>query len=105
MIRHIVMWKFKDFAEGLSREENLLKVKTMLEALPGKIDFIREMQVQINVNPKDGMYDAVLLSTFDTLDDVARYRVHPEHIKISSYVALIRENRASVDYEFERDIN
>lgn len=100
MIRHIVMWKFKDFAEGLSREENLLKVKTMLEALPEKIDFIREMQVQINVNPKDGMYDAVLLSTFDTLDDVARYRVHPEHKKISSYVALIRENRASVDYEF-----
>lgn len=100
MIRHIVMWKFKNFAEGLSREENLLKVKTMLEALSEKIDFIREMQVQINVNPKDGMYDAVLLSTFDTLDDVARYRVHPEHKKISSYVALIRENRASVDYEF-----
>ena len=29
MIRHIVMWKFKDFAEGLSREENILKVKAM----------------------------------------------------------------------------
>ena len=100
MIRHIVMWKFRDFAEGLSREENIIKVKTMLEALPEKIDFIREMQVQINVNPKEGMYDAVLLSTFDTLEDVARYRVHPEHKKISSYVALIKENRASVDYEF-----
>lgn len=100
MIRHIVMWKFKDFAEGLTREENLLKVRTMLEALPEKIDFIREMQVQINVNPKDGMYDAVLLSTFDSLEDVGRYRVHPEHKKISSYVALVKESRASVDYEF-----
>ncbi len=100
MIRHIVMWWFKDFAEGLSREENIQKVKTMLESLPEKIDFIREMQVQINVNPKEGMYDAVLLSTFDTLEDVGRYRVHPEHKKISSYVALIKENRASVDYEF-----
>ena len=100
MIRHIVMWKFKDFAEGLSREENILKVKAMLEALPEKIDFIREMQVQVNVNPKEGMYDAVLLSTFDNLEDVVRYRVHPEHKMISSYVALIKENRASVDYEF-----
>ncbi len=100
MIRHIVMWKFKDFAEGLSREENLAKVKSMLEALPEKIDFIREMQVQLNVNPKEGMYDAVLMSTFDTLEDVGRYRVHPEHKKISSYVALIKESRASVDYEF-----
>ncbi len=100
MIRHIVMWKFKDFAEGLSREENILKVKAMLEALPEKIDFIREMQVRVNVNPKEGMYDAVLLSTFDNLGDVGRYRVHPEHKKVSSYVALIKENRASVDYEF-----
>ncbi len=100
MIRHIVMWKFKDFAEGLSREENLAKVKSMLEALPEKIDFIREMQVQLNVNPKEVMYDAVLMSTFDTLEDVGRYRVHPEHKKISSYVALIKESRASVDYEF-----
>ncbi len=99
MIRHIVMWKFKDFAEGLTKEENLFKVKSMLEALPEKIDFIREMQIELNVNNKEGMYDAVLLSTFDSLDDVARYRVHPEHVKISSYVALVKTDRASVDYE------
>ena len=99
MIKHIVMWKFKDFAEGATKQENILKVKSMLEALPGKIDFIREMQVNVNVNPKEGMYDAVLISAFDSLEDVERYRVHPEHKKISSFVALIREGRASVDYE------
>ena len=99
MIKHIVMWKFKDYAEGATKQENILKVKAMLEALPEKIDFIREMQVNINVNPKEGMYDAVLISAFDTLEDVGRYRVHPEHKKISSFVALIREGRASVDYE------
>ena len=99
MIKHIVMWKFKDFAEGASKEENILKVKTMLEDLPSKIEFIREMHVEINVNPKEGMYDAVLISAFDSIEDVNRYRVHPDHKKISSFVALIRENRASVDYE------
>lgn len=99
MIKHIVMWKFKEEAEGATKQENIIKVKTMLEALPEKIDFIREMQVNINVNPKEGMYDAVLISTFDSLEDVERYRVHPEHKKISSFVALIREGRASVDYE------
>ena len=99
MIKHIVMWKFKDYAEGATKQENILKVKSMLEALPEKIDFIREMQVNINVNPKESMYDAVLISAFDSLGDVERYRVHPEHKKISSFVALIREGRASVDYE------
>ena len=99
MIKHIVMWKFKPFAEGKTRQENLLLVKSMLEALPEKIDFIRSMQVKLNVNPKEGMFDAVLLSEFDSLEDVANYRVHPEHKKISSYVALVREERASGDYE------
>lgn len=99
MIKHIVMWKFKDFAEGASKKENILKVKSMLEALPEKIDFIREMHVEINVNPKEGMYDAVLISAFDTLEDVENYRVHPEHKKISSFVSLIRTDRASIDYE------
>lgn len=99
MIKHIVMWKFKDFAEGASKMDNLLKVKSMLEALPEKIDFIREMQVNLNVNPKEGMFDAVLISAFDTLEDVNRYKVHPEHVKISSFVTLVKEGRASVDYE------
>ena len=98
MVKHIVMWKFKDYAEGLSKQDNILKVKSMLEALPKKIDFIREMRVEINVNPKDGMYDAMLISAFDSIDDVNRYRVHPDHKRISEYVALIRTNRASVDY-------
>lgn len=100
MVRHIVMWKFKDFAEGLTKEENLAKVKTMLEVLPKKIDFIREMRVEFNINDKEGMYDAVLISSFDSIDDVKRYRVHPEHVKISQYVALVKTDRASVDYEF-----
>lgn len=99
MVKHIVMWKFKDFAEGADKKDNLLKVKSMLEALPQKIDFIREIQVHLNVNPKEGMFDAVLISSFDNLEDVNRYKVHPDHVKISTFVALVKEDRASVDYE------
>ncbi len=98
MVKHIVMWKFKPEAEGLTKEENLLKVKGMLEALPEKIDFIRSMEVRLNENLNGKNFDAVLISEFDSLDDVKRYRVHPDHRKISDYVALVREDRASVDY-------
>ena len=100
MIKHVVMWKFKDYAEGKTKEENLKYVKSMLEELPSKIDFLRSMKVSLNVNPKEGMFDAVLESEFDSLEDVKNYRVHPEHVKISSYVALVKDARASVDYEF-----
>ena len=98
MIKHIVMWKFKEFAQGRTKQENLALVKSMLMKLPEKIDFIRSMEVHFNENPKEGMYDAVLISSFDSLEDVGRYRIHPEHKAISSYVALVREDRASVDY-------
>ncbi len=95
------MWKFKDEAEGLTREENLAKVKTALEALPEKIDFIRHIEVNINVNNNGKNYDAVLISEFDSLEDVIKYRDHPEHKKVSSYVALVKESRSCVDYEMK----
>lgn len=98
MVRHIVMWKFKDEAQGLSKEENLMKVKGMLESLPEKIEFIRSIEVKLNENENGKNFDAVLISEFDSLDDVKSYRVHPEHVKISQYVSLVRLDRASVDY-------
>lgn len=99
MIKHIVMWKFKEFAQGRTKKDNLALVKSMLEELPSKIDFIRSMEVKMNVNPKEGTYDAVLISTFDSLEDVDKYRCHPDHVAISSYVKLVRESRACVDFE------
>lgn len=100
MIRHVVMWKFKDEAQGRTRDENLALVKTQLEALPEKIPFIRHMEVNLNINGNPSCFDAVLISEFDCLEDVKAYREHSEHKKISSYVALVRESRACVDYEF-----
>ena len=34
MIRHIVMWKFKETAEGATKTVNLHKVTGLQEALP-----------------------------------------------------------------------
>ncbi len=98
MIRHIVMWKFKEVAEGVPKEENLRKVKELLEALPKTISFIRRMEVHLNENPNPKNYDAVLISEFDSMEDLAAYTSHPAHQKISAFVAKCREGRASVDY-------
>ncbi|MBR3290193.1 MAG: Dabb family protein, partial [Clostridia bacterium] len=40
MIRHIVMFKFKEEADGRTKAENVAITKSMLDALPGKIDWI-----------------------------------------------------------------
>ena len=41
MLKHIVMWKFKDFAEGKSKIENAQWMKEHLESLIGVIPEIK----------------------------------------------------------------
>lgn len=98
MIKHIVMWKLKDFAEGLNRYENARHIKKMLEELKSKIPEIRYIEVGVNINDSDTAYDAVLYSEFDDEHALETYQKHPEHVKISSYVRKVREDRVVVDY-------
>ena len=45
------------------------------------------MEVHLNENPSPKNYDAVLISEFDSLADLAAYTAHPAHQEISSFVA------------------
>jgi hypothetical protein len=98
MIKHIVMWKLKDFAEGCSKKENAEKIKTMLEALRGKIGQIVYLEVGINENSSDMAYDAVLISEFENAEKLQEYKKHPEHVKVSEFVSKVREGRTVVDF-------
>ncbi|WP_045517636.1 Dabb family protein, partial [Clostridium sporogenes] len=50
MIKHIVMWKLKEFAEGKSKLENANKIKMSLEDLQNKIDALKLIEVGVNIN-------------------------------------------------------
>ena len=97
MVKHIVMWKLKDFAEGKRREENIKYIKSELEALPTVIPQIKFIEVGANINA-DKSYDAVLYSEFETLEDLEIYQNHPEHKKVSEYVGKVRDARIVGDY-------
>ena len=64
MLKHIVMWKLKEFAEGKTKAENALIMKENLERLVGIVPEIISLQVGINEKESDMAYDAVLISTF-----------------------------------------
>lgn len=97
MIKHIVMFKFRDDVEPTVREAAAQSFKQGIEALPAVIPFIRQVQVGFNVNPAE-KWDICLDSTFDTLDDVKAYAVHPAHKTVA--VALMQHigERACVDF-------
>jgi hypothetical protein len=98
MLKHIVMWQFKDEAEGKTKAENCLHVKKMLEALPAVIPFIGKLEVGINEYPSSMASDMVLVTEFDSKEDLDLYAVHPEHVKVSEYVGKVRSARSVVDY-------
>ena len=98
MLKHVVMWKLKETAEGKSKAENALWMKEHLEALIGIIPEIKSLEVGINVLESDMAYDAVLISTFENKEALAAYKVNPKHVEISSYCKKIRESRVVIDY-------
>ncbi len=98
MIKHIVMFKFKDSAEGADKVGNIQETKSQLEALPGKIDEIKFFEVGINFSNTNVAYDLVLSSEFDSKDDLYSYQKHPEHVKVADFVSKACENRIVVDY-------
>ncbi len=98
MIKHIVMFKMKDSAEGADKGENIQRIKSKLEALPGKIEEIRFFEVGINSIDTSAAYDLVLCSEFDGKEELFRYQKHPEHVKVAEFVHKVCENRVVVDY-------
>ena len=100
MICHIVFWKFSDFADNRSKEENMDIVKEKLTALLPIIPQIRSFRIGKDVLHSDMSYDMALIMEFDSLTDLDLYKNHPEHKKVSNFVKTVRSDRASVDFEF-----
>lgn len=99
MIKHIVMWKLKEFAEGKEKQENAKIIKTGLENLQDKINELKFIEVGININNSSQAYDIVLYSQFDNMEDLNIYQNHPEHIKVGEFVKKVVNERVVVDYE------
>ena len=76
----------KKFLKGLNQLKNI-------------IPEIKNMETGININPKNE-YDAILISEFETMADLEKYKNNPEHIKVSALCKKIRIDRQAIDYEF-----
>ncbi len=101
MIKHVVMWKLKDFAEGGTKTENARKIKLLLEGLKDSIKEIRRIEVGLNIPAIEAIdaFDIVLYIEFDNVEDLKAYQNHPEHLKVGDFIGKVRLERKVVDYE------
>jgi Stress responsive A/B Barrel Domain len=98
MIRHIVMWKLKETAEGATRAENARKLKEKLEDCRDIVPGILRIEVGIAAPGLESTYDVVLVSDFADKAALDAYQVHPKHEALKSFVGAVRESRECVDY-------
>ncbi|MCL2761376.1 MAG: Dabb family protein [Desulfuromonadales bacterium] len=95
MINHIVFFKL-----AKPEPEMMQKGKEILMSMEGRVPMLRHLTVGVDMLHSERSYDIVLLTGFDSLDDLEAYQVDPYHNgKVRDF---IKENVVSsvvVDYE------
>jgi len=99
MVKHIVMWRLKDRAEGAGKKENARKVKQTFEDLNGKVPGMLKLEVGIDYAMTDASSCIVLYSEFADQDALDGYRAHPEFKKAALFIKSVGTERRMVDYE------
>jgi len=92
MIKHVIMWKFKPGAES-----EMHRFLDGLRALQGQIPQIVDMEIGVNENP-DNNFDATLIATFRSREDLETYKHDPRHVAVSLLCKAIRTERGAVDF-------
>ncbi len=99
MIRHIVMFRFRDTAEA-TRAENTRKAAELLAGLQGHVPTLLTSEVRLNADgAAAGNYDLVLITTHESLEALDAYQKHPAHLAVAAFIGGVREARACVDFE------
>jgi len=99
MIKHIVMWKLKEQAEGADRLANAREMKRRLDECAAIVPGILAFEVALAQPGLEATYDVVLNAAFASRDALAAYASHPTHQALMPFFKAVREERQCMDYE------
>ena len=98
MVRHIVLWRLKESANGQGKAENAADIKRRLEDLNGKIPGMIKLEVGFDFSRTPDSSDIVLYSEFETRAALDAYQTHPLHEAVKPFIMAARDERRLVDY-------
>ncbi len=93
MVRHIVFFKLPDNSEA---NKNALKERIM--SMQGKLDFVKHLEVGLNFSTEERAFDVVLISDFETKEDLQTYATHPIHVEVVNFIKSLNAVSKVVDY-------
>lgn len=95
MMRHVVMFRFRDGAPANARES----IEAGLARLPERIPEIESYRFGADLGLREGNFDYCLVAEFADAEAFARYVEHPEHRRfIEERLAPVVAERVSVQY-------
>jgi hypothetical protein len=97
MIKHIVMWRVRGDTSDARRAAGE-QVKQLFEQLRSLIPGLLKLEVGIDVSGVDYACDVVLYTEFDSVQALAAYAEHPEHLRVRRELGDLRVARFQVDY-------
>jgi len=96
MLKHVVFMKFKPTAT----EAEIADLEKALAALPDAISEIKSFEFGRDIVHSERSYDFALVSSFENLDSLKRYQVHPDHVVVLGKVKQLCDSIMAVDFEF-----
>jgi quinol monooxygenase YgiN len=99
MLKHIVMWKLKEHAEGADRAANAAEMKRRLEQCAAIVPGIVRFEVSLAQPGLEATYDVVLYSEFTDKAALDAYAAHPTHEAVKPFIGAVRDARQCMDYE------
>jgi hypothetical protein len=96
MIRHIVLFKFKDDVSSQEREAFIARLKR----LPEQIAEIKEFEVGQDITRAPRSYDLALVAVYEDEAALRRYAEHPDHLPVVEQSRKICQHIVAVDYRF-----
>lgn len=95
MFTHVVFFRLKN-----KSKENIEKAKEIIMRVEGKVPTLKSIKVGVDVVRSARSYDLALIATFDSLEDMDEYQVHPVHVdEVLANLRPMLESTAAVDFE------
>ena len=98
MVNHIVLWNFNETLTEEQKAEAGRRIKESLEAIKEKAQGVISLEGRVNELASSNK-DIALLSSFESVEALNAYQIHPDHVKAGAYIKEVTCNRACFDYE------
>ena len=95
MIRHVILFKFRDSATKEQRAHAINALRAVGKSIPE----VREWSIGEQAFTSSKAYDLAQVSSFENKEALERYRKHPEHIRTRALMSEISD-WVVVDYEY-----